>query len=121
MIRCAYLVFCLPWAAAWLLFFKGFPRLHSSMLLMSALSGLAGPISEFWHRADYWRPEYGGPLAIGPWRFGIEDYLLTFAMAGVSMALFEIGPFGKALRPLPAPTWKTLVRLDMWGIWGSFL
>ena len=47
----------------------------------------AGPFSEYWHR-DYWQPLYLLEWRYGPWRFGIEDLLFSFAFAGLSAGVF---------------------------------
>lgn len=61
-----------------------------SVALGSALAwGHAGPISELWHRADYWRPEYLLSIELDGWVFGAEDYLFAFAFAGLCAGGFD--------------------------------
>jgi len=117
----AYAVMALPFVILWILLFLKSPGIRITMLLMSALGGLAGPISEYWHLRDYWHPDYWLPVAVGNWRFGIEDYVLTFAMAGTVMALFEKIGAKKEWDPLPPVSWKILFRLDMIGNFGILL
>jgi hypothetical protein len=114
----AYAVFSLPFVIAWMFLYLRSTRLRPSMLGTSAFMGLAGPIGEFWHGRDYWHPDYLVSLSIGSWRFGLEDYVLTFAMAGTVMAIYETWAVRLGWSPLPRLSFKAMVRLDMWGNFG---
>jgi hypothetical protein len=114
----AYGLFALPFIILWIVLFVKTPGIRMPMLFLSALGGLAGPISEYWHLRDYWHPDYWVALDVRGWRFGIEDYLLTFGLAGTSLALFEKFGAKKAWGPLPPLTWKSRLRLDMIGNMG---
>lgn len=111
----AYAILCLPFVGLWGFLYARNTALRKHMLWMSALLGIAGPIAEFWHTRDYWNPGYLVQVTIGPWRFGLEDYALTFAMAGIAFMLFEWILARRKAEPLPAWKWKTLLCLDMWG------
>ncbi len=111
----AYAILCLPFVGLWLWLYAQNPTLRKHLLWMSALLGIAGPIAEFWHTRDYWNPGYLIPVKIGSWRFGFEDYVLTFAMAGIAMMLFEHILTKRGAEPLPEWRWKTLLCLDMCG------
>lgn len=89
MITSAYGVFAVPFILLWIVLFLNAPGIRISILVMSALGGLAGPISEYWHLRDYWHPDYLFAFNVGGWHFGAEDYIFTFALAGIVMALFE--------------------------------
>jgi hypothetical protein len=119
--RSAYSVMTLPFVFLWIALFLKSPGIRLAMVLMSALGGLAGPISEYWHLRDYWHPDYFLPVAVGDWRFGIEDYILTFAMAGTAMSLFEKFAAKKEWGPLPPVSWRILFRLDMAGNFGILM
>jgi hypothetical protein len=56
----------------------------------SLACGPAGPISEYWHRADYWRPDLLLAINIGNWTFGLEDYLFAFAFGGICTGIFDL-------------------------------
>jgi len=117
----AYTFMILPFAAAWIVLTIKSPRSRGAIWVMSALGGLAGPISEYWHLRDYWHPDYLLSINVGGWRFGAEDYVLTFALAGIVMALFEKFGAKKEWGRLPRVSWKCLFRLDMIGNCGILL
>jgi hypothetical protein len=74
---------------AWLVLYRVRPRHREAMLCTSLFLAPAGPISEFWHLQDYWHPAYLLTIRIRSWSFGLEDYVMAFAAAGVSAWLFE--------------------------------
>jgi hypothetical protein len=117
----AYSFMTLPFLVLWIVLFLKTPSIRIPMLMMSALSGLAGPLSEYWHCRDYWHPDYIVAMNVRGWRFGIEDYALTFAMAGTVMALFEKFGAKREWGVLPPVSWKSLLRLDMIGNFGILL
>ncbi|MFQ5912272.1 MAG: lycopene cyclase domain-containing protein [Nitrospinota bacterium] len=47
-----------------------------------------GPLSEYWHTRDYWKPVHLLGWKVGHWRFGVEDLLFGFAFAGISAGVF---------------------------------
>ncbi|MBU1656171.1 MAG: hypothetical protein KJ558_15385 [Gammaproteobacteria bacterium] len=104
--------------AVWVLCFAFSPRTRQAMLWTSLIGAPAGPISEYWHLADYWHPEYLVEMAIGTWRFGIEDFVAAFAVGGISAAVFETLALRRGWVPLPGISWGTLVRMELWGIAG---
>jgi len=119
--KLAYTFLTLPFVILWIVLYLKSPGIRKAMLVMSALSGLAGPIGEYWFLRDYWHPDYVLPVTVGNWRFGIEDYVLTFAMTGTAMVLFEKFGARKKWGPLPSVSWKSLFRLDMVGNFGILL
>jgi hypothetical protein len=68
-----------------LYFFR--PEGRKAMRWTAAGMAPAGPLSEYWHR-DYWQPLYLLEWRFGPWRFGVEDLLFSFAFAGLSAGVF---------------------------------
>jgi hypothetical protein len=117
----AYSAFAAPFVLIWIILFLKSPGIRMALLVMSAFGGLAGPIGEYWFLRDYWHPDYALPMRIGNWRFGIEDYILTFAMVGTAMALFEKFGTKKEWGPLPPVSWRSLFRMDMIGNFGILL
>jgi hypothetical protein len=117
----AYLTITLPFIILWILFFTRYPTFRMPMLFTSALYGLAGPLGELWSLQDYWHPDYWLLVTIWKWRFGIEDYILTFAMVGTAMALFEKFGIEKVWGPLTSVSWESFYRLYMIGCFGISL
>ncbi len=70
--------------------FGFFPKERNVILWSSFACGPAGPISEYWHRADYWRPDLILAIHIGNWTFGLEDYLFAFAFGGICAGIFDL-------------------------------
>ncbi|NIR98859.1 MAG: hypothetical protein GWO03_12710 [Gammaproteobacteria bacterium] len=87
------------------------------VILGSALAwGHAGPISELWHRADYWRPEYLLPIELHGWVFGVEDYLFAFAFAGLCAGVFDALIRRRGVGAVQTVTWGALARLVAVGL-----
>ena len=121
MFRYAYLVGSLSFVVAWGLLYLGFAGARRAMLWTSLLLAPAGPISQYWHLQDYWRPTHLVRVEIGTWRFGVEDYLFAFAFAGLASGLFE---FQARARGLPAPgpfSWLMVYRMLGYGTLGLTL
>jgi hypothetical protein len=116
-----YGLMTLPFVFLWVILFLKSPDIRGEMWVMSAFFGLAGPISEYWHIRDYWHPHFLFALTVGGWRFGIEDYILTFAMSGTVMALFEKFCTKKEWGPLPPVSWRCLFGMCMIGGFGILL
>jgi hypothetical protein len=74
----------------WMAFFGLFRKGRTVIFWSSLACGPAGPISEYWHRADYWRPELIFAVHIGNWTFGLEDFLFAFAFGGICTGIFEL-------------------------------
>jgi len=68
----------------WLFLFIRRRDLRREMLIVSLITGIAGPISELWYLKDYWRPE----LFTG-WPIGIEDFIFGFCVGGISSVIYE--------------------------------
>ena len=73
----------------WALLFVVLRQQRKLMLGVGLGLGIAGPVSEYWFLPDYWRPVYVLEIAVGPWRFGPEDFVATAALAGISAGVFE--------------------------------
>jgi hypothetical protein len=67
-----------------------FAKERKTIFWSSLACGFAGPISEYWHRADYWRPDLIFTINIGGWTFGLEDYFFAFAFGGICAGIFEL-------------------------------
>ena len=117
----AYLVGSLFWLAVWLVMYLMLPRHRPALFWTGLLLAPAGPIGEYWCLQDYWHPVYIVEVSIGGWRFGPEDYLLTFALAGVCAGVFEAIAEKKGLPGLPRITFGATVRVTAWGALGLLL
>ncbi len=84
-----YLLGALIFLGLWGILFALVPQSRVPMLSVSLTWGPAGPVSEYWHGQDYWHPTYFLPIEIGPWRFGLEDYLFAFAFGGLCAGVFD--------------------------------
>ncbi|MFQ5925107.1 MAG: lycopene cyclase domain-containing protein [Dehalococcoidia bacterium] len=80
-----------------------------------------GIISEFWFIPEYWHPIYLLDIAVGGWRFGLEDFLITFAVAGIAAGIFEGLALRRGFAELPRVSRRTLLRMIGWGVVGLFL
>jgi hypothetical protein len=89
-VKFTYLLGVFYFGAAWLVLF-GLGAQERKVIFWSSIAwGFAGPISEYWHRADYWRPDLIFTINIGGWTFGIEDYFFAFAFGGICTGIFEL-------------------------------
>lgn len=77
-----------------------------------------GPICEYWNRTDYWHPPYLIDIIIGNWHFGIEDFIFTFSIIGISAAIFEKLAIKKGMPSLPGLSKSTYLKLKFWGVIG---
>ncbi len=66
------------------------PKERKVIFWSSLACGPAGPLSEYWHRADYWHPDLILAIHIGNWTFGVEDYFFAFAFGGICTGIFEL-------------------------------
>jgi hypothetical protein len=80
----AYLVWCLMFVVVWLTLYYIRKDTRREMVLMSFFSTPLGPISEYFHVMDYWRPETITGTLIGP-----EDVIIAFLIGGISAVLYE--------------------------------
>ena len=104
-------IFIVIWMALYFLI----PRARLAMFWTSLLCAPAGPISEYWHIVDYWHPTYLVDIAIGRWRFGLEDFLSAFAVAGISTVIFESLALRRGWAELPRISFRTLLRITLRG------
>ncbi|MBL9145772.1 MAG: hypothetical protein JNM99_18985 [Verrucomicrobiaceae bacterium] len=121
----AYMSGALFWLAVWALLFAILKKQRTTMVVVGALLSVAGPVSEYWSLRDYWHPGYLCPFIVGGIHFGgLEDLILTFALAGGCAGVFEAVATRLGWEPLPPLHWRTVVRvwlLGLCGIAGFFL
>jgi len=86
----SYLLGVLYFSVTWMVLFGIFREERKVIFWSSFACGPAGPISEYWHRADYWRPDLILSINIGKWTFGLEDYFFAFAFGGICTGIFEL-------------------------------
>ena len=82
---------------------------------------IAGPVIEYWLIPNYWSPLFLVHISYRSWHFGIEDFLLTFAIAGISAGLFEGVALRRGFPELPRVTDKALLRIFAFCALGFFL
>jgi hypothetical protein len=114
----AYMAAALFWLVIWAVLYIVASPQRRATLWTALLLGPAGPISEYWFLQDYWRPIYAIEFSIGTLRFGIEDYVATFALAGVCAGMFEIVAARRGFPPLPRMTFNALLRAIGWSSLG---
>jgi hypothetical protein len=85
-----YAIGALFFVGIWSALFGCVRKSRKVLLWASIAFGHAGPISEYWHSRDYWSPEKLLAVHIGPWRFGLEDYLFAFAFSGLCAGVFDL-------------------------------
>lgn len=98
----AYLAGALFWLAVWGGLFWRWHGQRPAMLGAGLILAPAGPVSEFWSLQDYWHPQYILEFRWSGFRFGgLEDWLLSFALAGICAGVFERCAVGRGAGPLP--------------------
>ncbi len=117
----AYAVGTLTFIVIWVALFVLLPRSRPAIFWTSLIFAPAGPISEHWLIPDYWHPIYIMDIAIRSWHFGLEDYFITFAVAGISAGIFESLALRRGFAELPRVSFGTLLRMFGWGVVGIFL
>ena len=85
-----YLLGAFYFSVIWMVLVGLFPKERNVIFWSSLACSPAGPISEYWHRADYWRPDLISAIHIGNWTFGLEDFLFAFAFGGICTGIFEL-------------------------------
>jgi hypothetical protein len=89
-VKFIYLLGAFYFIVIWIILFGLFPKGRKVIFWSSLACGPAGPISEYWHRADYWHPDLILAIHIGNWTLGLEDYLFAFAFGGICTEIFEL-------------------------------
>lgn len=117
----AYAVMTLTFIVIWTALFVLLPRSRPAIFWTSLIFAPAGPISEFWFIPEYWHPIYLIDIAVGGWHFGVEDFLGTFALAGILAGIFESLALRRGFAELPRVSFGTLLRMIGWGVVGFFL
>lgn len=80
-----YLIGSLIFLLAWLVLFLLNKPARRHMLILSLITGVFGPLSEFWYLKDYWQPEFAVKFPIG----GLEDVIFGFAIGGIAAVAYE--------------------------------
>lgn len=81
-----YFIVSLLFLLVWFLLFLKNKEVRKPMLILSLLTAIAGPLSEYWYFQDYWRP----PLFLRlPFIGGIEDLVFGFAIGGIGSFVYE--------------------------------
>jgi hypothetical protein len=75
------LIFLSLWSFIWLLSKDNRKRMLKISLILSPI----GAISQFWYLNDYWHPKFSFQSFIN-----IEDYIFTFALAGISFTIYKV-------------------------------
>lgn len=81
----------------------------------------AGILGEIWLIPEYWNPRYVVPLLSDPFRFGLEDLILTAAFAGICAAVFEYSAGKRGFIPPPAVSARTVLAMGGYGLYGCIL
>jgi hypothetical protein len=116
-----YAIWSLSFLIIWVALYIFFPKHRRSMFWTSWNFAPAGPVAEYWHYSDYWHPKFLIDIQIANWHFGLEDYIITFSIAGVSAIFFETFASKRKLPNIPHVTPKTYFKMKMWGIVGLLL
>ena len=96
-----YLVMTSVFVVIWVVLFSLLRRSRPAIIWTSLLLAMSGPIAEFWLFPGYWRPFYLVHVSNRWWDFGLEDLLITFAVAGISAGVFESLALRKGFTELP--------------------
>ena len=113
-----YAIWSLSFLIIWVALYIFLPKHRRSMFWTSWNFAPAGPVSEYWLYSDYWHPNYVIDIRIFNWHFGIEDYLLVFATAGISAAIFELIVSRENFAVIPEVSPKTYFKMKFWGFIG---
>lgn len=116
-----YAIGSLSFLIIWIAIYIFFPKHRRSMFWTSWNFAPAGPVSEYWLYSDYWHPQYLIDIRIYNWHFGIEDYLFTFATAGISAAMFELIASRENFIAIPKVSPKTYFKMKFWGFIGLII
>lgn len=81
-----YFIVSLLFLLVWFVLFWKNKVVRKPMLILSALTMFAGPLSEYWYFQDYWRPYLFIRL---PFIGGIEDLIFGFAIGGIGSFIYE--------------------------------
>lgn len=84
MFATAYLVWCFVFLCVWLALYALRPSARRTMLLVSLFATPLGPLSQYLHVQDYWRPETITGTLLGP-----EDFLIAFLIGGISAGIYS--------------------------------
>ena len=81
----------------------------------------AGAIGELWLIPGYWSPEYLVPLVSHPFRFGLEDLIITSAFAGICAAVFEYCARQRGFTGVPPMSARTFLAMEGYGLIGCII
>lgn len=68
----------------WIILYLLRSDVRKEMLTISPIIGIAGPIYEYFHIQDWWKPETITGTNLGP-----EDYIIGFAIGGISSVIYK--------------------------------
>jgi len=105
----------------WAALFTLLRRNRTAIFWTSLMLMTAGPVGEYWVIPGYWRPVYSVPMSFRSWNFGIEDFLISFAIAGISAGVFESIALKKGLPELPRLKGIVLLRIFSFCVLGFLL
>jgi len=117
----AYIIMTTVFIVIWIILFILLHRSRPAILWTSLMLGMAGPVGEYWLISSYWRPIYLVHVTYRSWTFGLEDFLITFAIAGISAGVFENIALKYGFAELPRLTGKILLRIFTFCVVGFFL
>ena len=104
----------------WMILYLFLRHSRTAMFWTGLIMAPAGPICEYWHHLDYWRPVYLIEFVIGDWHFGFEDGLVAFALTGIAAGLYEHLHHRRGFASIGPASLKTLTLLSGWGILACF-
>jgi hypothetical protein len=80
----AYLVWCAVFAVCWVLLYYLRADARRDMVLFSLFAAPLGPLTQYLHLFDYWRPLTVTGTPLGP-----EDVLVAFFIGGITVGLYS--------------------------------
>ena len=107
----AYAVMTLFFVVIWVVLFILLRRSRPAIFWTSFILAMAGPVGEYWLNPGYWHPIYLVNISYRGWHFGLEDFFVTFAIAGISAGIFESIALRKGFTELPHITSKVPLRM----------
>jgi hypothetical protein len=84
MFATAYLVWCAVFLIVWLALYVWRPSARRTMLMVSLFATPLGPLSQYLHVQDYWRPETITGTLLGP-----EDFIIAFLIGGITAGFYS--------------------------------
>jgi hypothetical protein len=117
----AYITMAMAFIVTWVVLFIFLSRSRPAIVWTSLMLTMAGPVATHWVVPSYWRPIYLVHISYKGWDFGLEDFLITFAVAGISAGIFESIALRKGFTELPRVTGIVLLRIFAFCVLGFLL